>query len=115
MTIFPQDLCPHCGQKMAGSMFGVYFTPGRIRVLKLIIKCPGISSGQLAERLYGADNKSTRDIVRNTIARINDLLIHTDYSISRNLKARKKARYWLIDINQSKPLETVEGLRARRA
>lgn len=81
MTIFNGEKCPHCGQSMKGSMFGVFLTPARYRILAYIHKHPGVTRERLGIALYKRSDKAVLKTISSTITHINAMLAETEYLI----------------------------------
>jgi hypothetical protein len=99
MTLF-RETCPHCGQSMKGMLFGVYFSPGRYRVLMAIFDNPGITLERLRIKLYPNGNWR---VILSTITAINSILEQTHYKVIGPGRGNKGEGYYV-----SRRIETAD-------
>lgn len=90
---FKTNRCPHCGQSLKGTRYGISLSPCRLKIFDIIAKSSGVSQNDIAERAYPRiPQEQAGKIIRSTIHQINSLFAATDLHI----KSHRRLGYRLI-------------------
>ena len=75
------SVCPHCGQPLPETRFGVRLTPLKVRIFDLIRRAgsEGITYAEINAIVF--DGRASRHTVKAHVQQIRDLLAGTDVTI----------------------------------